>query len=83
LTNNPDKVQSITALGVTVAERVAMVPRSWQHDQPQHQHPIADASRPLGATLIGGGAVYGEDLDKYIKTKVTKMGHMLELPDSV
>ena len=32
-----------------------------------------------GATMIGGGAVYGEDLDKYLRTKVLRMGHMLPL----
>jgi GTP cyclohydrolase II len=35
--------------------------------------------RLAGATLIGGGAVYGEDLDKYLRTKVLRMGHMLPL----
>jgi GTP cyclohydrolase II len=32
-----------------------------------------------GATMIGGGAVQGEDLDKYLRTKVLRMGHMLPL----
>ena len=32
-----------------------------------------------GATMIGGTAVYGEDLDKYLRTKVLRMGHMLPL----
>jgi GTP cyclohydrolase II len=35
--------------------------------------------RMAGATLIGGGAVYGQDLDKYLRTKVLRMGHMLPL----
>ncbi len=35
--------------------------------------------RISGATLIGGSAVYGEDLDKYLRTKVLRMGHMLPL----
>ena len=33
----------------------------------------------MGATMIGGGEVYGEDLDKYLRTKVLRMGHMLPL----
>jgi len=32
----------------------------------------------VGATL-GGAVVHGEDLDKYLKTKVLRMGHMLPL----
>ena len=37
------------------------------------------AKKSAGATMIGGGAVYGEDLDKYLRTKVLRMGHMLPL----
>jgi GTP cyclohydrolase II len=32
----------------------------------------------VGATLIGG-AVHGEELDKYLRTKIVRMGHMLPL----
>ncbi|KNZ77172.1 putative GTP cyclohydrolase-2 [Termitomyces sp. J132] len=31
------------------------------------------------ATMIGGKAVYGNDLDKYLRTKIVKMGHILPL----
>ena len=63
-----------------------MVPRSWQcrqHDEP-HTHSSSPAipeqpASAKGATMIGGGAVYGEDLDKYLRTKVLRMGHMLPL----
>lgn len=82
LTNNPDKVQALTAEGVNVLERVSMVPRSWQATHPE-QHTILGELRQAGATLIGGGAAHGHDLDRYIKTKVEKMGHMLDLPSSV
>ncbi|KDQ15367.1 hypothetical protein BOTBODRAFT_108772, partial [Botryobasidium botryosum FD-172 SS1] len=33
-----------------------------------------------GATLIGGGAAYGVELERYLRTKVQRMGHMLDLP---
>jgi len=33
----------------------------------------------VGATLIGKGVVHGEDLDKYLRTKVLRMGHILPL----
>jgi GTP cyclohydrolase II len=33
-----------------------------------------------GATLIGGGVTRGEELEKYLRTKVERMGHLLELP---
>ncbi|KAF8730313.1 hypothetical protein AX14_005657 [Amanita brunnescens Koide BX004] len=75
LTNNPDKVEALTNEGINVVDRVAMIPRSWQ----QRQHPEIASQRLVGATMIGGNAVHGEDLDKYLKTKVLRMGHMLPL----
>ncbi|QRW02093.1 GTP cyclohydrolase II [Ceratobasidium sp. AG-Ba] len=33
-----------------------------------------------GATLIGGGAAHGVELERYLATKVQRMGHMLDLP---
>jgi GTP cyclohydrolase II len=65
LTNNPDKVEALEKEGIRVVERVPMVPRSWQ------------MSNALGQT--GGHVVYGEDLDKYLRTKVLRMGHILRL----
>ncbi|TFK43666.1 GTP cyclohydrolase II-domain-containing protein [Crucibulum laeve] len=91
LTNNPDKVEALQHEGVRVVERVPMIPRSWQHRHSQMEAKIAGeehtalVSAPdgedkiAGATLIGGNAVYGEDLDKYLRTKVLRMGHMLPL----
>jgi GTP cyclohydrolase II len=38
-----------------------------------------DMDKMVGATLVGGGVVHGEDLDKYLKTKVLRMGHILPL----
>lgn len=32
-----------------------------------------------GVTMIGSRAVHGEDLDKYLRTKVLRMGHLLPL----
>ncbi len=83
LTNNPDKVRSLVDAGVKIADRVAMVPRSWtfghQHDDMQVEMPEV---RARGATMIGAGATHGPELDRYIRTKVLKMGHMLSLPIS-
>lgn len=88
LTNNPDKIQALTKEGIRVVERVPMVPRSWacrQADSALHVHvdkPAESTDDPWskkGATMIGGNAVYGEDLDKYLRTKVLRMGHMLPL----
>lgn len=75
LTNNPDKVEALEKEGIRVVERVAMIPRSWGMS--------ADTdglhARVAGATLIGGNVVYGEDLDKYLRTKILRMGHILPL----
>lgn len=94
LTNNPDKVEALQTECVRVVERVPMIPRSWQKRQPkvEAKQPPAESSptvvvntkeddeeRMIGATLIGGNAVYGEDLDKYLRTKVLRMGHILPL----
>ncbi|KAI9000830.1 GTP cyclohydrolase II-domain-containing protein [Trametes punicea] len=87
LTNNPDKMQALEKEGIRIVERVPMVPRSWQRRQ--HQKLGADVvgvrlhgeeeDREKGVTMIGTGEVYGEDLDKYLRTKVLRMGHMLPL----
>jgi GTP cyclohydrolase II len=89
LTNNPDKVKALQQEGLRVVERVPMIPRSWQmrNQTKVTTKPIPifirteqeETERIAGATLIGRNAVYGEDLDKYLRTKVLKMGHMLPL----
>ncbi|CAK5275440.1 unnamed protein product [Mycena citricolor] len=79
LTNNPDKVEALHKEGIYIADRVAMVPRSWQARDPS----LEELAHAAGATLIGGQAVHGPDLDKYLRTKVLRMGHMLPLESSV
>jgi len=84
LTNNPDKMQALQKEGIRVVERVEMVPRSWRNRQQDKVGVVLpgeedDGMSTLGATMIGGKAVYGEDLDKYLRTKVLRMGHMLPL----
>jgi len=76
----------MTAAGINVLDRVEMVPRSWQqcetHGDKAHDHSkcVADhAAREQGATMIGASAVRGADLDKYIRAKVEKMGHLLSV----
>ncbi len=80
LTNNPDKVQALEKDGLKVVERVPMIPRSWKSRQAKSDvDPKYKEDHLVGATLIGGKSVYGEDLDKYLRTKVLKMGHILPL----
>ena len=81
LTNNPEKVRALQDEGVRIVERVGMVPRSWQCRQ--HNHPHVEGGtevRAMGVTLIGAGAAHGEELEKYLRTKVDRMGHMLTVP---
>jgi GTP cyclohydrolase II len=82
LTNNPDKVEALAKEGIRVVERVAMIPLSWQHRKTEADRkqlvPNVLVHQGSGATL-GAHAVYGDDLDKYLRTKVLRMGHMLPL----
>ncbi|CCM00669.1 uncharacterized protein FIBRA_02708 [Fibroporia radiculosa] len=86
LTNNPDKVQALEREGIRIVERVPMIPRTWQRRQGVEVHDTHEggikSGAPHGLTMIGGGEVYGEDLDKYLRTKVLKMGHLLSLSDA-
>jgi GTP cyclohydrolase II len=82
LTNNPDKVEALQKEGMCISKRVPMIPRSWRSrsgdaHMKDHEH------GHTGVTLIGGRAVHGQDLDKYLRTKVLRMGHMLPLYDEV
>jgi GTP cyclohydrolase II len=94
LTNNPDKVQALEREGLQIVERVPMIPRSWKDRSKSRETSLSSAQTALdrvalqrkeakalvkGATMIGGGAVHGEDLEKYLRTKVLKMGHLLPL----
>ncbi|KAG6880165.1 hypothetical protein C0992_004617 [Termitomyces sp. T32_za158] len=91
LTNNPDKVEALQKEGLRVVERIPMIPRSWQQRHPEFLnkpmtesnvgivHPGEEFDMNTGVTMIGGKAVYGNDLDKYLRTKVVKMGHILPL----
>ena len=86
LTNNPDKVEALEKEGLKVVERVSMVPKSWvvrqqRHDsltivQPNREGGIVTDMSP---TYESSRTVHGPDLDKYLRTKVLRMGHILPL----
>ena len=88
LTNNPEKVEGLTAEGIKVVERVGMVPRDWtcNHSSPRRApkelHSVGEdmeyedwRTRRAGVGLIGAGKASGPELEKYLRTKVERMGH--------
>jgi GTP cyclohydrolase II len=78
LTNNPEKVEGLAAEGVKVLERVGMTPRDWKcgdDGDPADQEYQEWRTRRAGVGLIGAGAVRGPELEKYLRTKVERMGH--------
>jgi GTP cyclohydrolase II len=92
LTNNPDKVEALEQEGVKVVERVPMVPRSWQSSLSASElhagstgHHLQLPAHAYGGVhfvgtpggILGASTPYGPDLEKYLRTKVEKMGHML------
>lgn len=141
LTNNPDKIEQIEKEGISVVERVAMVPRSWM-PQPKKRssggrrkkHTLSGAAllalatenmlrdahtavgggenedeedddsedddsllsldddnisidsdashnlRRAGVGMIGGSKTQSFELEKYLRTKVERMGHLLAPP---
>lgn len=89
LTNNPEKMGALQAEGVKIVERVPMVPRTWkcQNENPallpsqsEDGRDVGYELRRAGATLIGATTTRSVELDTYLRTKVQRMGHMLDLP---
>lgn len=73
LTNNPEKVEGLSGEGVVIAERVSMVPRDWQCGE---EGGYGDwRARRAGVGLLGATVTRGPELEKYLRTKIERMGH--------
>ncbi|ORY08008.1 hypothetical protein K493DRAFT_310020 [Basidiobolus meristosporus CBS 931.73] len=68
LTNNPDKIEQLEKGGLKVTERVPMIPKEWtvEHEvQTTHKRKSEES--------------YTE-VDSYLKTKVERMRHLIDIP---
>ncbi|KAG0239976.1 GTP cyclohydrolase II [Actinomortierella wolfii] len=78
LTNNPDKIEKVTAnSSIRVVERVPMVPKSWEA--------IFEGREDLLEVKEGAvenKVVRGKELNAYLVTKVSRMRHMIDVPAS-
>ncbi|WVN90473.1 GTP cyclohydrolase II [Cryptococcus depauperatus CBS 7841] len=96
LTNNPEKVHGLASEGIKVVERVGMIPRDWQcgddhmhnegkeegEDEKEEEY-LDWMKRRAGIGLIGAGKASGPELEKYLRTKVERMGHLIDIPNRV
>ncbi|CAK9782799.1 hypothetical protein CC85DRAFT_286386 [Cutaneotrichosporon oleaginosum] len=95
LTNNPEKVEGLASEGIRIAERVGMVPRDWQCQGHAAEALAAHApqlddeeseygewrARRAGVGLLGATTTRGPELEKYLRTKIERMGHMIDIPE--
>ncbi|KAL1410351.1 GTP cyclohydrolase II [Vanrija albida] len=93
LTNNPEKVEGLAAEGIRITERVGMVPRDWlcTHNSPKRSaRELLDdeeleydeyRARRAGVGLLGATTTRGPELEKYLRTKIERMGHMIDIPE--
>lgn len=74
LTNNPEKVEGMANEGIQVNERVGMVPRDWKRHA--HEKEYGEwRERRAGVGLLGASTTSGPELERYLRTKVERMGH--------
>jgi GTP cyclohydrolase II len=74
LTNNPEKVEGLSNEGIQISERVGMVPRDWTAHANEKEYGEW-RERRAGVGLIGASKTHGPELEKYLRTKVERMGH--------
>ncbi|SPO41970.1 related to RIB1 - GTP cyclohydrolase II [Pseudozyma flocculosa] len=54
---------------------------SSSDDEDEEEEYINSVLRKSGATMIGGSITKSVELERYLRTKVERMGHLLTLPD--
>lgn len=74
LTNNPEKVEGLANEGIRISERVGMVPRDWTTHANNKEY-AEWRERRAGVGLLGASKTSGPELEKYLRTKVERMGH--------
>jgi GTP cyclohydrolase II len=85
LTNNPDKIKQINESGIKVVERIPMIPNLWKENNiatNSNNNSISSTSSISGISgSISIGNNNSEELNKYLKVKVEKMRHLLNIPE--
>ncbi|XJO75035.1 hypothetical protein BDV3_005772 [Batrachochytrium dendrobatidis] len=82
LTNNPHKVHELEMDGISIVERIPMIPTSWQQRHEAHANGSDFDQDELNhqPNSIKMGM---QDRDDYLVAKVKRMGHILDIPISL
>jgi GTP cyclohydrolase II len=97
LTNNPDKIEQLQQSGLLkVTKRIPMIPERWrkiidQENSAEDGNSVKEEAKPTatsssfssGATTPVASPYIPNEMDGYLRTKIERMQHLLDLPTAV